>query len=50
MRSLFFGVRALDPLTFIGTPTLLLSIALLASCLPARRAARVNSMTALRYE
>ena len=48
MQSLLFGVSALDPLTVIGSAVLLLTIALVASLAPARRAARVDPATALR--
>ncbi len=50
LSSLLFGVTANDPASFIGLPILLASVALLASYLPARRALRVDPLTALRYE
>jgi putative ABC transport system permease protein len=45
-----FGVKAADPLTLIGVPVLLGSIALLACWIPARRAARVDPAITLRSE
>ena len=48
MSSLLFGIPPTDPLTFTGMVLLLGAIALLAGYLPARRASRVQPMTALR--
>jgi len=50
LRSLLFGVSARDPLTFAGVAVLLGVVALLASWIPARRAARVDPLAAMRAE
>ena len=50
MESLLFGVRPTDPLTFGVIAAVLLSVALLACWIPARRATKVDPLAALRHE
>lgn len=50
LASFLFGVKPLDPLTFLATPAVLATVGLLASIIPAVRAARVDPAVALRDE
>src|ERR1035438_1467790 len=50
MQSMLYGVRPTDPFTYVATALLVVMVALLAGYLPARRAAGVDPMVALRCE
>jgi putative ABC transport system permease protein len=50
IASVLFGVHAADPGTIAASAICLLAVIFLACCIPARRAARVDPMVALRYE
>ena len=50
MQTLLFEIKGLDPLTFVAVPAGLTLVALVASYLPARRATRVDPVTALRAD
>ena len=50
MTSILFGISASDPATYVGITALLSGIAVVATLVPARRAAKVDPMVALRAE
>jgi ABC-type antimicrobial peptide transport system permease subunit len=50
LRGLLFETAPLDPTTFVAMPLLLLVVALVASYLPARKAASVSPLEAMRIE
>jgi putative ABC transport system permease protein len=50
LSAQLFEVKPLDPLTFAAVPLILLGVALLAGCLPARRVSRLDPLVALRHD
>jgi ABC-type antimicrobial peptide transport system permease subunit len=50
MRGLLYSVSPTDPVTFAAVPLMLVAVALIACYIPARRALRVDPVTALRSE
>jgi predicted permease len=50
MRSVVYGIQPHDPFTMIGAAALMIAVAALAAWIPARRAAKIDPMEALRYE
>ncbi len=50
MSAMLFGVSPLDPVTYVAVSVVLAGIALLATYIPARRAASVDPVEALRWE
>jgi ABC-type antimicrobial peptide transport system permease subunit len=50
IASFLFGVKPIDPVSFVAAPLLLSAVALLAAWVPARRASRVDPMRTLRHE
>jgi len=50
LHSFLFGISPLDPVTFVSVPLFMLLVAVAAAWIPARRAASIDPMTALRNE
>jgi putative ABC transport system permease protein len=50
LRSFLYDVSALDPITYLSVAGILIAVGILASYLPARRATKVDPLTALHYE
>jgi predicted permease len=50
LGTLLFGITATNPIIFMAVAVIIFSVALVASCIPAWRAARINPMEALRHE
>ena len=50
IRGFFYGIGPHDPITMIGTVVIMVAVAALAAWIPARRAAKIDPMEALRYE
>jgi ABC-type antimicrobial peptide transport system permease subunit len=48
IAALLYGIRAIDPLVFLAVPLILLGVSFTASYIPARRAAKVSPIAALR--
>jgi len=48
IATVLYGIQVIDPLVFLVVPAMLLLVAVAASYIPVRRAARVSPMTALR--
>jgi predicted permease len=49
-RFFFYGIEPHDPVTVVGTIVIMITVAVMAAWIPARRAAKIDPMEALRYE
>jgi putative ABC transport system permease protein len=45
-----FGIDAMDPVTFVAVPLVLVAVAAVAAVVPGRRAMRIDPLKAIRYE
>jgi ABC-type antimicrobial peptide transport system permease subunit len=50
LESMLYALSPLDPPTFVGVAVLFLVVGLMAACLPALRASRVDPLVALRHD
>jgi putative ABC transport system permease protein len=50
IEGMLYGVTPLDPLTYVAVVALFAAVTSIASYVPARRATRIDTLTALRYE
>jgi ABC-type antimicrobial peptide transport system permease subunit len=50
VKGFLYGTGAMDPVTFLGVPAILVGVAAVAALMPARRASRVNPVEALKSE
>jgi ABC-type antimicrobial peptide transport system permease subunit len=50
LRSQLFGLNPTDPIVMVGASLLVIAVAVLAACIPARRAAKIDPIEALRCE
>ena len=50
IRSMLYGVTPMDAISFAAALLLMIVVTAIAACVPARRAARVDPMVALRYD
>ncbi|PYY20086.1 MAG: hypothetical protein DMG60_01510, partial [Acidobacteria bacterium] len=50
LRTMLFGLKSADPVTYVGVITVVLPIIILAAALPAWRSSQVDPMIALRNE